>query len=199
MVKRPLSDSKRSSIWVTLAHFLVYFLTFNSVEMQGSLHQGKDYIQDGVTLWKIHVLGRKASLWSQDSSYKLAVTVNNNLSPLLELRLDFKSEILQPPEPVLLFIICWLVSDSFGTPWTAVSELKSIKIILSHQLQVLVVGGGGGWWGGTNIHLYPRHGPLVSSAFVKLRAGRGYEERNFCLFLLFSFLWLFMPQQKVTR
>lgn len=50
MVKRPLSDSKRSSIWVTLAHFLVYFLTVNSVEMQGSLHQGKDYIQDGVTL-----------------------------------------------------------------------------------------------------------------------------------------------------
>lgn len=50
MVKRLLSDSKHSSIWVTLAHFLVYFLTVNSVEMQGSLHQGKDYIQDGVTL-----------------------------------------------------------------------------------------------------------------------------------------------------
>ena len=43
-------DSKHSSVWVTLTHFLVYFLTVNSVEMQGSLHLGKDYVQDGVTL-----------------------------------------------------------------------------------------------------------------------------------------------------
>ena len=143
MVKRPLSDSKCSSIWVTviLAHFLVYFLTVNSVEMQGSLHQGKDYIQDGVTLWKIYVLGRKASLWSQDSSYKSAATVNN-CHHCLNWDLTSKCEILQPPEPVLLLVLCWVASDSFGTPWTAVSELKSTKIILSHQLQVLVVGGG---------------------------------------------------------
>lgn len=177
MVKDHFLIVKRSLHLGDLGTFLVYFLTVNSVEVQGSLHQGKDYIRMGVAV-KIHVLGRKASLWSQDSSYKLAVTVNNNLSPLLELRLDFKS--VKSYSLRTCFVVHYLLSGVwlFGTPglqYLNWSQLKSYFHTNSKSLLLEVVGR---CVRGDEHSPVSRHGPLVSSAFVKLRHGEMKKETS---------------------